>query len=145
MSLATSHRVLTLPLATVLLVAIGAGAALGQEESPQAYVSDVNAGAVTGIVSIEGAVVAPGDDEGDYWFSDGTDVTSIDIDMSASDAEVPLLTLMNIVGTATSDGIEVSSWAPLDLMTAAVVRTPEEAKQAFWAWIIVQNSQAPSE
>jgi hypothetical protein len=65
--------------------------------------------------------------------------------MDATATEVPLLTLMNIVGTASSDGIEVSSWAPLDLMTAAVIRTPEEARQAFQAWIIVQNSQAPTE
>ena len=51
------------------------------------------------------------------------------------------LTLINVVGTVASDEIEVTSWNALDLMTPAVIRTPEEAAEAYWNWIITQNSQ----
>jgi len=140
---------MAIPLAMALLGAAASSTASAQEAPQDAFVIDVNAAVVTGAVSIDGAVLGPATDVGGYWFSDGSDVTLIEIDTTATatstSTDVPLLTLMNIVGTASGDGIEVSSWAPLDIMTPAVIRTPEEARQAFQAWIIVQNSQAPAE
>ena len=136
-------RSLALPLATVLLL-VSASVAMAQEEPQATTVAEINAGNVTGTVTLDGAALAQsGSDE--YWFSDGTDVIEIDIDTSSADPVVPLLTLINVVGTVASDEIEVSSWNVLDIMTPAVIRTPEEAAEAYWNWIITQNSQAPIE
>ena len=60
---------------------------------------------------------------------------------SSADPANPLLTLINIEGMVASDEIDVTSWAPLDIMTPAVIRTPQEAIEAFWGWIVTQNSQ----
>jgi uncharacterized protein YdeI (BOF family) len=134
---------MTLPLATLLVVA-SASVAVAQDTHQPAYAVDVVAGNVTGDVSLTGAVIVSIDDE-EYWFSDGTDIIKIDIDVTWFGPPVPLLTLMTIEGTTKDDEINVSSWAPVDLMMATVIRTAEEAAEAFQAWVVTQNSQAPSE
>ncbi len=138
-----SPRNLALPLAVALL-ATSALPVIAQEGAQDATVAEINAGAVSGVVTLRGAALAQQDEE-EYWFSDGTDVIKIDIDTTTADAEVPLLTLMTLQGQVASDEIEVSSWAVLDIMTPAVIRTPEDAIDAYTGWIITQNSQAPIE
>ena len=142
-SLHLSPRTLALPLAVALLAA-SALPVIAQEGAQDATVAEINAGAVSGVVTLRGAALAQQDEE-EYWFSDGTDVIKIDIDTTTADAEVPLLTLMTLQGQVASDEIEVSSWAVLDIMTPAVIRTPEDAIDAYTGWIITQNSQAPIE
>lgn len=139
MNTARMTRIMALPLAAAL-VALGSGAALAQDEPQAATVAEINAGNVAGTVTLDGAVLAREDDE-EYWFSDGTDVIKIDVDTSSADPAIPLLTLINIEGMVASDEIDVTSWAPLDIMTPAVIRTPQEAIEAFWGWIVTQNSQ----
>jgi uncharacterized protein YdeI (BOF family) len=138
-------RISTRSLALPLAIALACGAAipaLAQDEAQSATVAQVNAGQVTGTVTMDGAALYQVDgDEDEYVFSDGTDVIELDMNTSNADPELPLLTLLNIVGTVASDEIDVISWAPLDLMVPAVIRTPEEAMEAYWGWIVTQNAQ----
>jgi len=130
--------------ATAALLALGSFGAVAQDEPQSANIADVNAGKVTGSVTIDGAALVQKDDE-EYYFSDGTDITVIDIDTSGADPEVPLMTLINIVGTAASDEIDVTSWTPLDIMTAAVIKSPEEVSKVFQGWIVAYGQMAPME
>ena len=130
--------------ATAALLALGSFGAVAQDEPQSANIADVNAGKVTGSVTIDGAALVQKDDE-EYYFSDGTDITVIDIDTSGADPEVPLMTLISIVGTAASDEIDVTSWTPLDIMTAAVIKSPEEVSKVFQGWIVAYGQMAPME
>ena len=136
-------RLLSLPAAAILLAASGSVAG-AQDEPQQAFVIDVTFSDTNGAVAMTGAVIAP-IDEAAYWFSDGTDIIRIDLAASSADPSMPLLTLLSIEGDVVDDHIAVMSWAPLDIMVPAVVRTAEEAVQAFQGWIITQNSQAPED
>jgi uncharacterized protein YdeI (BOF family) len=139
-----THITKTLGSLTIALAVAATGsAAIAHDEPLPATIAEVNAGIVEGTVSIDGAIL--GQQAGDeYLFSDGTDVITVDLDDSDSTAdEVPTLTLMNIVGSVASGEIDVSTWAPLEIMVPAVIRTPAEAIQSFQGWIIVQNAQVP--
>lgn len=131
-------------LATMLAMTLSASVAVAQAGPEDAFAIDVSSGSVSGDVSMVGAAIAPIDDTS-YWFSDGTDVISVSIDGLDTDAGVPLLTLIAIQGVAADGQVEVGAYTFLDLMTPAVIRTPEEAVEAFQTWIITQNSQAPVE
>jgi len=141
----TRTRTTALALGVALAVAASATSVAAQDEAAGPTVAEVNAGVATGTVSIDGAVL--GHQSGDeYLFSDGTDVITIDLDTSdPANAEIPTLTLLNIQGTVASDEIDVSSWALLDIMVPAVIRTPQEAMETFQGWIITQNAQAAVE
>ena len=111
-------------LTIALAIAASGTAAIGQDEPAGATVAEVLAGSVDGTVTIEGAILGQRADD-TYLFSDGTDVITIDVARSdTADEGVPTLTLMNIVGSVVDGHIEVSSWAPLEIMVPAVVRTP---------------------
>lgn len=97
------------------------------QEAPGPTVAEVNAGAVSGSVTMDGVVLDPkrGEDD-EYFFSDGTGVTIIDVD-----DDPPLLTPITIVGQVTSDDIDVSRWTPAD---APMADAGPEA-EAFMAWV----------
>jgi len=139
-----TRRTAVISAATAALVALSSVGAAAQDEPQAANVADVNAGKVTGSVTIDGAALVQKDDE-EYYFSDGTDITVIDIDTSGADADVPLMTLINIVGATAGDEIDVTSWAPLEIMTPAVIKTPEDVTKSFMGWIVAYNSMAPME
>lgn len=135
-------RTAALALTVALAVAASTTAVAAQAEPARATVAEINAGVVSGAVSIDGAVLGRQSDD-EYLFSDGTDVITIDLDASDPDStEIPTLTFLNIIGEVASDEIDVSAWAPLEIMMPAVIRTPQEAIEAFGGWIVVQNSQA---
>lgn len=114
-------------LSAALLVVSSVGATA--QDEPRPSVAEVNSGAVSGSVTIDGVVLEPkrGEDD-EYLFSDGTGVTVIDVD-----DDPPLLTPVTIVGQVTSDDIDVSSWAPAD----AVMADAGPAAEAFMAWVAV--------
>lgn len=143
---ARARRSLIGLLLTAVALVVSATPVLGQEEGPTVTVAAIKAGIVDGEVSLQGAALAR-EDDGGYWFSDGTDVVRIDVGTDSGVAELPLLRLIGIEGAVAGDGIDVSSWSELEIMVPAVIRTPQEAIDAFWSWIITQNSQeiiAPS-
>ena len=105
------------------LTSIGVAA---QDDPQPTTVAEVNSGAVTGTVTIDGIALEPksaGDDE--YFFSDGTGITIIDVEGS-----VPLLDPINIVGQVATDEIDVSSWTPLE----APMENMGPREEAFMAW-----------
>ena len=101
-----------------------------QEEPQPATVAEIDAGVVSGAVTIDGAALVRADDE-EYYFSDGLATVKIDIDTSNADPDVPLMTLINIVGTTSSDEIDVSSWTELEEPAADLGPREEE----FMAWV----------
>ena len=138
-------RAAAIPLAAAMALLITTSA-LAQDEAQPTTISAVDRGEVTGLVNLEGsALEQTADDE--YLFSDGTAVIAIEVSMDASEveAEVPLFTLIGIEGTVVNDGIDVTAWAPLGIMTPAVIVPEEQVIEAFWGWIIAYGSQAPVE
>lgn len=135
------------PIAVAAAAALVSAASLGvaaQDEPATVTIADISAGKASGSVTIIGsALVRIGDEE--YYFSDGTDVIAIDIDTTAADPDLPLLELITIDGSVAADEIDVSSWAPLDIMVATVIKSPEEVMEAFGGWIIAHGQMAPME
>jgi len=136
-------RAAAIPLAAAMALLI-ATSALAQDEAQPTTISAIDRGEVTGLVSLEGSALEQTDDD-EYLFSDGTGVIAIEVSIDASDveAEVPLFTLIGIEGTVATDEIDVTAWAPLGIMTPAVIVPEEQVIEAFWGWIIAYGSQAP--
>jgi uncharacterized protein YdeI (BOF family) len=125
--------------AIALLLAIPA---VAQEEVATTTISAVERGEAEAMVYLEGAALyqeAPGDDE--YVFSDGTGTITIDVD--DDQGELPMYELIGIEGTVDSDGMEVSSWTVLRIVTPAVIVEEPQVIEAFRGWIVAYGSQAP--
>jgi uncharacterized protein YdeI (BOF family) len=137
-----TRHALSLPLAAALAVALAAPV-MGQDAPQETTISQIDSGAVAGLVALEGAALAQVDDE-EYLFGDGTGVIKIDINTSSAEAEVPLYTLIGIEGMVASDEIDVSAWAELPIIKPAVITTEQQTIDAFWNWIITYSSQDPS-
>jgi uncharacterized protein YdeI (BOF family) len=112
------------------LLAVTSLAVTAQDDAQPTTVADVNSGAVSGTVTIDGVALGQkGGDDDEFFFSDGTGVTVIDV--NDEDKGVPQFTLINIVGQVASDEIDVSSWTLLEAPTANL--GPRE--EAFMAWV----------
>ncbi|MEX1296254.1 MAG: NirD/YgiW/YdeI family stress tolerance protein [Candidatus Limnocylindrales bacterium] len=137
MSLTT--RALLLSAMTLLL---GAPAA-AQEEVATTTISAIDRGETEAMVYLEGAALyQEGGEDDEYLFSDGTGVIEIDVD-DADEGPLPLFELIGIEGTRDSDGIDVSSWERLPIMTPAVIVEEPQVIEAFWGWIVAYGGQAP--
>ena len=95
------------------------------------------------MVYLEGAALEQTDDDDEYLFSDGTGVITIDVDENAGEGELPLFELIGIEGTVAADEIDVSRWAPLRIVTPAVIVEEPQVIEAFRGWIVAYGSQAP--
>ena len=96
------------------------------------------------MVYLEGAALEQLDEE-EYLFSDGTGVITIDVDEGVGEGELPLFTLIGVEGTVASGEVDVSRWAPLPIVTPAVIVEEPQVIDAFTRWIIAYGSQAPAE
>jgi uncharacterized protein YdeI (BOF family) len=135
-------RTLSAGLAALALLA-AAAPVLAEEETQTTTISAIDRNETSGMVYLEGAALERFDAEG-YLFSDGTGVITLDIDTTTAEAaEVPLFTLIGVEGTVASDEIDVSSWAPLEIFTPAVIVTEPQVIDAFQGWIVAYGSQAP--
>jgi uncharacterized protein YdeI (BOF family) len=135
-----------LPAAGILIAAVMtmgiATSSLAQEDAGPATISAIERGEVAGQVRLEGSALARLSDE-DYMFSDGSGVIVIDIDTTDAGTDLPLFTLIGLEGTVASDEVDVTTWAPLGIMTPAVIVPEEDVIKAFRGWIIAYGSQAP--
>ena len=132
----------TLAVLTLALTAAAPVAAQG-EEVAKTTISAIERGEAEAVVYLEGAALEQADDDDEFMFSDGTGVIRIDVDQSAGEGLPPLFELIGIEGTQASDEIDVSRWAPLPIMTPAVIVEEPQVIEAFWGWIIAYGSQAP--
>jgi len=139
----TLRTFLTITLAAALSAAIAVPGLAQNEEMPTTTISAIERGEAESIVYLEGAALEQIDGD-EYVFSDGTGVIKIDVDTSANEGELPLFVLIGIKGTVASDEIDVSQWAPLPIMTPAVIVEEPQVIEAFWGWIVAYGSQAPS-
>ncbi len=131
-------------LASALTLLLAAPAA-AQEEVATTTISAIERGEAQAMVYLEGAALYQEDgDGGAYVFSDGTGSISIDVDEDAGEGQLPLFELVGIEGTLAEDGIEVSRWALLPIMTPAVIVEEPQVIDAFWGWIVAYGSQAPT-
>ena len=136
------------PIARSLLVSMAAVAlavpVVAQEEQvAKTTISAIERGEAEAMVYLEGAALYQGDDADEYIFSDGTGSIAIDVDDVDGEGELPLFELIGIEGTLESDEIDVSRWAPLPIMTPAVIVEEPQVIDAYWAWIVAYGSQAP--
>ena len=113
------------------------------EEVATTTISAIERGEAQAMVYLEGAALERTADGGGYLFSDGTGVIEIDLDTSSAEAEPPLFELIGIEGTTAGDAIDVARWAPLRIMTPAVIVEEPQVIEAFRGWIIAYDSQAP--
>ena len=137
-------RAAAIPLAATMALLITTSA-LAQDEAQPTTISAIDRGEATGLVSLEGSALSQIDDD-EYMFSDGTGVIEISIDATDAEVDVPLFTLIGIEGTVVTDEIDeidVTAWAPLEIMTPAVIVPEEQVIESFWGWIIAYGSQAP--
>jgi uncharacterized protein YdeI (BOF family) len=130
-------------LASTMALALVVPVVAQEEEIAMTTISAIEAGGVQGMVYLEGAALEHTGDDDEVLFSDGTGVVRIDIDENAGEGELPLFELIGIEGTVASDEIDVSRWAPLPVMTPAVIVEEPQVIEAFWGWIIAYGSQAP--
>jgi hypothetical protein len=130
-------------LASVAALAIAVPAVAQSEEVATTTISAIERGEAQAMVYLEGAALEQTADGGGYLFSDGTGVIEIDLDTSSAEAGPPLFELIGIEGTTAGDTIDVSSWAPLRIMTPAVIVEEPQVIEAFRGWIIAYDSQAP--
>jgi uncharacterized protein YdeI (BOF family) len=118
--------------------------AVAQEEVATTTISAIERGEASGTVYLEGAALyVAEDDDDEYVFSDGTGSIVIDVDDDAGEGELPLFELISIEGTVASGEIDVSRWAPLRIVTPAVIIEEPQVIEAFWGWIVAYGSQAP--
>lgn len=137
----TRHRRRAAGVLLATAMALGAPAStLAQDDAGPTTISAIQRGEVAGQVMLEGSALAQISDEA-YMFSDGSGV--IVIDVSDAQADVPSFTLIGLEGTAAGDEIDVTDWAPLEIMTPAVIVPEEQVIEAFRGWIIAYGSQAP--
>ena len=130
-------------LGSAMALALAVPAVAQEEEIATTTISAIEGGDVQGMVYLEGAALEQTDDDDEFMFSDGTGVIKIDVDENAGEGELPLFELIGIEGTVASDEIDVSRWAPLPVMTPAVIVEEPQVIEAFWGWIIAYGSQAP--
>ena len=130
-------------LGSAMALVLAVPAVAQEEEIATTTISAIEGGAVQGMVYLEGAALEQTDDDDEFMFSDGTGVIRIDVDENAGEGELPLFELIGIEGTVASDEIDVSRWAPLPVMTPAVIVEEAQVIEAFWGWIIAYGSQAP--
>jgi hypothetical protein len=118
--------------------------AVGQaKELPTTTISAIDRGEAPPMVYLEGAALEQTDDD-EYLFSDGTGVITIDVASALAEGELPLFELTGIEGYISNDALVVSRWAPLPIMTPAVIVEEPQVIEAFWGWIIAYGSQAPT-
>lgn len=129
-------RISTAVVLAVGLVSTGAIGAMAQEQAGPT-VAEVTAGAVSGSVSIDGAALFR-DSPGEFYFSDGTGIVEIELESDAA-AGIPLMTMVNIVGTTDGNGIDVGSWTALDLPMPADILAREDV-MAFQAWVLAATA-----
>ena len=137
------HRIARSLLVVMAALALAAPAVAQEEEVATSTISAIERGEAQAMAYLEGAALEQTDDEGEYLFSDGTGVIRIDVEESAGEGELPLFELIGIEGTVAADGIDVSRWGLLPIMTPAVIVEEPQVIDAFWSWIIAYGSQAP--
>jgi len=130
-------------LGSAMALVLAVPAVAQEEEIATTTISAIEGGQVQGMVYLEGAALEQTDDDDEFLFSDGTGVIKIDVDENAGEGKLPLFELIGIEGTVASDEIDVSRWAPLPVMTPAVIVEEAQVIEAFWGWIIAYGSQAP--
>jgi hypothetical protein len=133
-----TKRVLLAAVATLVVAA----PVSAQVELATTTISTIERGEAESMVYLEGAALEQ-TDQGEFLFSDGTGVVTIDVDTGIPDGAPPLFKLLGIEGTVASDGIDVSRWALLPVVTPAVIVEEAQVIEAFWGWIIAYGSQAP--
>lgn len=117
----------------VLAAGIVSTSVVGASAQEPATVADVVAGTASGAVSIDGAALIQ-DAPGEFYFGDGTGVVEIELESSAA-SDLPLMTLVNIVGSTDGTEIDVDSWTALDLPMPADIPTGDDVVSAFQAWV----------
>ena len=140
------HLIARSLLVSALALAPAVPAAAQDEELATSTISAIERGDAQGMVYLEGAALEQTDVD-EYLFSDGTGVITIDVDENAGEnageGELPLFELIGIEGTVTADEIDVSRWAPLRIVTPAVIVEEPQVIEAFRGWIVAYGSQAP--
>ena len=136
------HLIARSLLVSALALAPAVLAAAQDEELATSTISAIERGDAQGMVYLEGAALEQTDDD-EYLFSDGTGVITIDVDENAGEGELPLVELIGIEGTVAADEIDVSRWAPLRIVTPAVIVEEPQVIEAFRGWIVAYGSQAP--
>lgn len=126
----------------VAMTLVATTTTLAQGEVQPTTISAIEQGEVAGSVSLVGSALAQTGD-GEYGFSDGTGVYTISIDASNAQIAVPLFSMISVEGMVAGVEIDVTSWAPLDILTAAVIVPEEQVIEAFQGWIIAYGMQAP--
>ena len=134
-------RVVNALSAAVLALCVATPVA-AQEEVGKTTISAIERGEAEAAVYLEGAALYRQDDDDEYLFSDGTGVMVVDLDAS-DEGELPLFELIGLEGTVAGDVIDVSRWAPLRIVTPAVIVPEEQVIEAYWGWIVAYGSQAP--
>ncbi len=138
------HPIARSLLASVAAVALAAPVIAQEEGVATTTISAIERGETEAMVYLEGAALyRTAEDDGEFVFSDGTGTIVIDVDEGAGEGELPLFELIGIEGTLAADGIDVSRWALLPIMTPAVIVEEPQVIEAYWAWIVAYGSQAP--
>ena len=136
------HLIARSLLVSALALAPAVPAAAQDEELATSTISAIERGDAQSMVYLEGAALEQTDDD-EYLFSDGTGVITIDVDENAGEGELPLFDLIGIEGTGAAEEIDVSRWAPLRIVTPAVIVEEPQVIEAFRGWIVAYGSQAP--
>jgi uncharacterized protein YdeI (BOF family) len=130
-------------LVSMAALALAAPAVAQAKELPTTTISVIERGEAPPLVYLEGAALEQtGDDE--YLFSDGTGVITIDVAPALAEGELPLFELIGVEGAISNEVLVASRWAPLPIMTPAVIVEEPQVIEAFWGWIIAYGSQAPT-
>ena len=129
---------------SVMALVLAAPAVAQEEEVGKTTISAISRGEKEAMVYLEvAALYQDSGDDDEYLFSDGTGTIEIDVDESAGEGDLPLYVLIGIEGVVASDEIDVSRWAPLPIMTPAVIIEEPQVIDAFQGWIVAYGSQAP--
>jgi uncharacterized protein YdeI (BOF family) len=135
-------RVVPTLVAAALAVAMAAPVA-AQEEVARTTISAIERGEAETAVYLEGAALYQEEDD-EYIFSDGTGAIVVDVDDADAEGGLPLFELIGLEGSLEGDEIEVSHWAPLRIVTPAVIVPEEQVIEAYRGWIVAYGSQAPA-
>lgn len=135
-------RVVPTLIAAALALAVAAPLA-AQEEVARTTISAIERGEAEAAVYLEGAALYR-EEADEYVFSDGTGAIVVDIDDADGEGELPLFELIGLEGTLVDEEIEVLRWAPLRIVTPAVIVPEEQVIEAYRGWIVAYGSQAPA-